>query len=225
LKNVISGTQIDPVHDYLYFELGYARAVLTKDWKYIAVRYDTETQKKIDNGVRFPSFIAGETMPFPYYLRNSSLGYYAATNNPHYFESDQLFNMKSDPTEKINVYSSNIAKANELKFNLTKTLQTFQGRPYGDFFDGLNSTQVSNKTTVKTVKIFPNPTKGEFVILNQDLKSNSRYEVYNSEGKLILKNNIHDVSTLVSLKIYPTGNYIIKVYGLNSILTENLILI
>lgn len=225
LKNVLSGTQIDPVHDYLYFELGYARAVLTKDWKYIAVRYDAETQKKIDNGVRFPSFIAGETMPFPYYLRNSSLGYYAATNNPHYFESDQLFDMKSDPTELVNVYSSNMTKANELKYNLTKTLQTFEGRPYGDFFDGTNYTQIHKKTSVTEIKIFPNPTKGEFVILNQDLKSRSKYEVYNFKGKLILKNDIHDRSTIVSLKKYPTGNYIIKVYNLNTVLTENLILI
>jgi len=225
LKNVISGTQTSPVHDYLYFELGFARAVLTKDWKYISVRYDAETQKKIDNGFQFPSFIQGETMPFPYYVRNSSLGYYGAVNNPHYFESDQLFNMKNDPTELQNVYNSNITIATELKNNLKKTLQTFEGRPYGEFYDGKAPTGIEEKTENEKINIFPNPSKGEFVIQNSGTHRKAIYEVYNSEGKLILKKDMVDTTTSVSLKAYPKGNYLIRVYASNTIFTENLMLI
>ncbi|MBV5343925.1 T9SS type A sorting domain-containing protein, partial [bacterium] len=201
-----------------------ARGVLTKDWKYITVRYDNVTQKKIDDGFKFPSFINGETMTYPYYVRNSSLGYYGALHNPHYFESNQLFNMKSDPTELVNIFDTNRAVTDDLKAKLTSTLKTFSGRPYGEFFDGTTSA-VSNKINENTeIKIYPNPSKGFFQIENPETSRNSRYEVYSFDGKLLLSEMIISKKTNVCLKGYPAGNYLIKVYNLNIVLTENLIL-
>jgi len=225
LKNVISGTQTSAVHDFLYFELGYARAAMTKDWKYITVRYDAATQQKIDNGVRFPSFIAGETNTYPYYVRNSSLGYYGASNYTHYYESDQLYNLKNDPTEQVNVFSTNKTIADDLKAKLVSKLETFSGRPYGDLFNGISPTAVKKTNENSSIKIYPNPSKGVFQIESLDVNSHSRYEVYNLEGKLILANKISAKDTVVNLKAYPSGNYLIKIFNSNKFITSNLMVI
>ncbi len=225
LKNVITGTQTNPVHDFLFFELGFARAVLTKDWKYITVRYDDATQKKIDAGIRFPSFIQGETNPYPYYVRNSSLGYYGATNYTHYYESDQLYNMTNDPKEQVNVFDINKTVADTLKAKLKSKLETFPGRPYAELFDGSNSTALRNTPENPGITIYPNPSKGVFQILSTNLSENSRYEVYNVQGRLVLAERIKNKDTVVSLNTYPTGNYIIKIFNSNEFLTCSLMVI
>jgi arylsulfatase A-like enzyme len=225
LKNVISGNQTNAVHDFLFFELGYARAVLTKEWKYITVRYDDATQQKIDNGIRFPSFIAGETNTYPYYVRNSSLGYYGASNYTHYYEKDQLYDLKNDPTEQINAFNTNKTVANNLKVKLISKLETFAGRPYAELFNGISSTAVHKINENAEIKIYPNPSEGIFQIENQNYRSDSRYEVYNFQGKLILSDKICNKNTVVNLKSYPSGNYLIKIYNSNKFITSNLMVI
>lgn len=130
LKNVLAGSE-KAVHDYLYFELGYARGIRTKDWKYITVRYDEKAQKQIDKGVIFKGW-NNHTHTLPYYTRNSHLGYHAAKLNPLYFDQNQLFDLKKDPTEKKNIFESNSKKMEEMKALLVESLQSFPKRPYGD---------------------------------------------------------------------------------------------
>jgi len=131
IKNVLFGSK-KPVHDYLYFELGYARAIATKEWKYISVRYDSEKEQKILKGKMFNGF-KNRKIPLPYYTRNSHLGYHSSRHNPLYFERDQLFDLINDPKEKTNLYSENHKELKKLKSLLIKTLKSFPNRPYGDF--------------------------------------------------------------------------------------------
>lgn len=131
LKDVLSGST-KPVHDYLYFELGYARAVATKEWKYISVRYDQEKEQKIQKGEMFNGF-QNRKIPLPYYTRNSHLGYHSSRHNPLYFERDQLFDLVNDSKEKTNLYSENHKEIEKLKGLLAKTLKSFSYRPYGEF--------------------------------------------------------------------------------------------
>jgi arylsulfatase A-like enzyme len=131
LKNVLKGEK-NPVHEHLFFELGYARGVMTKDWKYIAIRYDNQTQKKIEEGLEFNGW-KGEKLKFPYYVRNAHLGNFASTNNPLYFDADQLFNLVEDPRETKNIFKNNTEKAEELKKLLIKSLKSFPDRPYAEF--------------------------------------------------------------------------------------------
>ncbi len=49
LKTIIE-TGTGEAHSSLFGELGYSRAVKTKDWKYIAVRYPEDLQDAIDRG-------------------------------------------------------------------------------------------------------------------------------------------------------------------------------
>ncbi|PQB07708.1 hypothetical protein BST83_11475 [Polaribacter filamentus] len=131
LKKVFQGNK-KAVHDYLYFELGYARGIRTKDWKYITLRYDEKAQKQIDNGVIFKGW-NGHVHALPYYTRNSHLGYHAAKLNPFYFDANQLFDLRNDPDETINIFDLNSKKAEAMKKLLIKSLKSFPNRPYGEF--------------------------------------------------------------------------------------------
>lgn len=130
LKSVLSG-ETKPIHDHLFFEMGFARGVMTKDWKYIAVRYDQKTLDKISKGERFNSW-GGITTMLPYYTRNSHLGYHACLTNPHYHEADQLFELSQDSGELLNIYSTIAPKSQEMKMLLEKNLKTFENRPFGE---------------------------------------------------------------------------------------------
>lgn len=109
------------------------RAVVTKDWKYIAVRYDEETNERIANKRPFNGFPAGEKIPAPYLTRNGHLGHYASLHNSHYFESDQLFHLSEDPKEEQNVVATQLTTLEKMQALLKKNLATFPGRPFGEF--------------------------------------------------------------------------------------------
>ncbi|MCK5175612.1 MAG: sulfatase-like hydrolase/transferase, partial [Planctomycetes bacterium] len=130
LSKVLKGDK-KPVHDHLFFELGYARGVVTKDSKYIAVRYDEKTMQKIKKGVTFDGW-EGRKLEFPYYVRNQHLGYHSGIYNKNYFDKDQLYDLKKDPDEKNNIYDSNPKEAAKLKKLLTEDLRSFPERPYGE---------------------------------------------------------------------------------------------
>tara|TARA_B100000809_G_scaffold263834_1_gene318049 strand:+ start:9929 stop:11593 length:1665 start_codon:yes stop_codon:yes gene_type:complete len=133
LKKVLDGNK-KAVHEYLFFELGYARGVRTKEWKFITVRYDEQKQKQIERGVVFKGW-NGHSFEKPYYTRNSHLGFHASKLNPLYFDENQLFDLKKDPREKKNVFESNPKKSEELKVLLIESLQSFPNRPYGELVE------------------------------------------------------------------------------------------
>jgi len=131
LKKVLKGNK-KPVHDYLFFELGYARSVITKDWKYISVRYDKQKQNRINKGLTFRGW-KGAELQFPYYTRNGHLGNIASKSSAFYFDADQVFDLVKDPRETENIFEDNREKAEELKILLTKSLKSFPNRPYAEF--------------------------------------------------------------------------------------------
>jgi len=131
LQETLKGRQ-KPVHDYLFFELGFARGVMTRDWKFITVRYDEKSRQQVKDGVVFTGW-NNHKHSQPYYIRNSHLGYHAALLNEHYFEPNQLYDMKNDPKENENLAASNPKKAKEMEKLLLKSLKSFPGRPYGEF--------------------------------------------------------------------------------------------
>lgn len=131
LTKVLKGDN-KPVRDHLFFELGYARAVMTKDWKYIAVRYDDQTNRKIDKGHKFDGW-EGRKLELPYYVRNQHLGYHSGIYNDNYFDKDQLYDLKNDPNEKKNICNSDTKNTDAMKKLLAKYLRSFSQRPYGEF--------------------------------------------------------------------------------------------
>ncbi len=215
LKNVLLGCQKSPVHDCLFYEIGFTRAVRTKKWKYITVRYDDATNAKIAKGDKFNGF-NGELLDFPYYVKNAHLGYHAAKNNPHYFESDQLYDMVNDPMESTNLFDSKQSEVVALKQKLTGLLQSFSERPYAEFSDGktiaLGLADVKEECTTKEVlKVFPNPSKSTFYIELPESNDIPLYTIYNFEGAVIEKGKLDRCISSVRLDRVSKGSYILRI--------------
>jgi len=131
-RAVLEGSDA-PIQDAIFAELGWARAVKTERWKYIAVRYPEQVNTRIARGRKFQNWGDHPPTDLPYYSRNSSLGYFAASRNPHYFEPDQLFDLKADPREEHNVLDQFPEVAADLHQRLEAWLRTFPDRPFGEF--------------------------------------------------------------------------------------------
>jgi arylsulfatase A-like enzyme len=120
--------------DHVYLEMGYARGVATKRWKYIAVRYTKEQvamikQSSLDKLPRAMSYIG-----------RLGIGIRGA-DHPGFWDGDQLYDLQDDP-EEMNNLASNSEFASQLQHMrqlLTKDLQAI-GRPFGEFVLGGNAT-------------------------------------------------------------------------------------
>jgi len=128
------------VRNDLFAEIGYARAVRTKDRKYIAVRYTPSVYSQIESGFRWPEFNAnsqqtGGTIARPYYINNSGLGAGAASTNPNYFGEDQLYDLSVDPDEDTNLYGQEPATTYALKKRLAEYIGSIPNRPFRQFGD------------------------------------------------------------------------------------------
>ena len=113
----MSGKSNEQVHDDLYFEFGYSRGILHDKWKYIALRYPDEITSKMKNGkISQAVSLRGAVTDEPCFDRY-----------PGYFETDQLYNLETDPEEQNNLaydpqYS---AQMNLMQDRLWDILQTF----------------------------------------------------------------------------------------------------
>ena len=131
------------IRDDVFAEIGYARAVRTKDHKYIAVRYDQGIYGQIDSGYLWQraegNTVTDEyTEPRPYYVGNKQLGSLAANSNSTYFDDDQVYNLVTDSTEDTNIYSGSPAIAYDLKKRLAGYLESIPNRPFREFDDSSN---------------------------------------------------------------------------------------
>jgi hypothetical protein len=165
----IDGTSIKPilsnptakVHDHLYFELGYARAVRTQDWKYIAVRYGAERFAQIERAalLNLPGTMA-------YIGRTKNAANHLA-RRPHYLESDQLYRLSDDPLEMKNLarnpqFNEQLAKLRGLLMSDLKA----QHRPFGEFVPGEDSVPVVKlQPYIERLKML-RPIKRGFEVIN-----------------------------------------------------------
>jgi len=133
LTPLFKGTKPSKWRDDLYFEMGSARAVCSKDWKYIAVRYPKEQIDVIKRSSpeQLPKNMA--------YIKRMGIGT-RGSSNPNFFDDDQLYNLSKDPSELKNLandpaYSKKLL---EMKGLLTKHLKSLD-RPFGEFVPGANA--------------------------------------------------------------------------------------
>ena len=130
LKPLFGGSRPRQWRDHLYFEVGSARAVCTKGWKYIAVRYPAGRIDEIKKArpEMLPKLMA--------YIGRMGIGTRGA-QNPGFFEYDQLYEAEGDPEERRNLAGNpecrwRLAHMREM---LSKDLESF-GRPFGEFVPG-----------------------------------------------------------------------------------------
>lgn len=112
--------------DTLFLEIGHTRAVCTERWKYIALRYPGDMQKRI----------ADKTLGRLAYHMDTSLDLQeiALKKHPGYWDADQLYDLQADPEERVNLvkdpeYAQTVA---ELRGRLKGWLAGLE-RPFGEF--------------------------------------------------------------------------------------------
>lgn len=111
----------DSLHDDLFFEFGYTRAVWAGKWKYIALRYP---QRLLD------AMAAGDLDEAPNHTNQRMQGQMnvAIAAYPHYFDPDQLYDTEADPDAQHNL-ADDPAYAEVLermKSRLQRYLDTFK---------------------------------------------------------------------------------------------------
>ena len=112
----------EPIHESLYFEMGYTRAVIAENWKYLALRYPTRAREMTlaERGRILEEFNAIQrkhsrkilttdaSAPFSHISLIPGGGSAEAASTgefPGYYDSDQLYNLELDPMEQKNLAS------------------------------------------------------------------------------------------------------------------------
>ncbi len=130
-----------------YHELGYARAVVKDDFKYYAVRYpkwatDFTLEQRKDTLEKYTKFresfgehAISDNPNDPYGQLEMVPGgggaeHNAYMNHPHFTEPDQLYDLKNDPEEKVNLINDPkyAEKLKELKAELKKYIESLPGK-------------------------------------------------------------------------------------------------
>ncbi|MCP4950411.1 MAG: sulfatase-like hydrolase/transferase, partial [Proteobacteria bacterium] len=119
--------------DHLYLEMGAARATVTKDWSYIAVRHTNEQIAAIKKATpkNLPKAMS--------YIGRLGIGVRGA-ERPGFFEEDQLYHLQRDPKEMKNLAYKNAhaTRIKEMRDLMQRDLELI-GRPFGEFIPGGNA--------------------------------------------------------------------------------------
>ena len=123
----------DNWRNHLFLEMGAARATVTRDWSYIAVRYTKEQIADIQKATprNLPKAMS--------YIGRLGIGVRGA-DRPGFFDEDQLYNLQSDPKEMKNLAykKDQAARLKEMQELLQQDLKVI-GRPFGEFITGGNA--------------------------------------------------------------------------------------
>ena len=133
LTPLFSNGKASEWRDHLYLEMGSARATVTREWSYIAVRYTNEQIAAIRNAEpkRLPRAMS--------YIGRLGIGVRGA-DRPGFFDEDQLYHLERDPKEMKNLAYKQ-AHANRMKEMRSLMQQDLKGigRPFGEFIPGGNA--------------------------------------------------------------------------------------
>ena len=125
----------DDWRDHIYLEMGAARATVTKDWSYIAVRHTQEQIAAIKNA-------SPQNLPKAMsYIGRLGIGIRGASR-PGFFDEDQLYHLKRDPKEMSNLagIENKASRLKEMRELMRQDLEQI-GRPFGEFIPGGNAAQ------------------------------------------------------------------------------------
>jgi arylsulfatase A-like enzyme len=144
-RPVLEGTAAS-VHDSVYFELGYARAVRAGDWKYLALRYPEAAENmtleerqrrlgRLNENLRQrgrPIKTEDPMAPFSHITLTPGGGDAEAASTgkyPAYYDRDQLYSLADDPGEQVNLAGDpqHAAKLAEMKAILRTYLDDLPG--------------------------------------------------------------------------------------------------
>jgi arylsulfatase A-like enzyme len=90
-----------PVRDHLLLEVGYGRAVVSRDWKYIALRFPEFELPEIERqgGLQNVNYNA-DSASANFRIKGTQ------TYPNHYYDFDQLYDLNRDPNEQKNLFGN-----------------------------------------------------------------------------------------------------------------------
>lgn len=130
---VLTGKAQESPRDHVYLEMGHARGVATREWKYIAVRYPQEQINVIKRA-------RPEALPKAMsYIGRLGIGVRGA-DRPGFWDADQLYDLTNDPEERVNLAADpkHAGQLQKMRAMLTAELLS-SGRPFGEFVPGGNA--------------------------------------------------------------------------------------
>jgi arylsulfatase A-like enzyme len=130
---LLEGGREVSVRNHVYLEMGHARGVATRDWKYIAVRYPKEQIAAIQRArpADLPRAMS--------YIGRLGIGVRGA-ERAGFWDEDQLYDLRQDPDERMNLaadprHAEQLARLRQM---LTDELRGGT-RPFGEFVPGGNA--------------------------------------------------------------------------------------
>ncbi len=116
----------------LLLECGNTRAVVSEQWKYIANRPSTaviermEAERKQYTRTGKKRRIGWDGRSNPHQWGEEGIRYVADVDFPHYFDFDQLYHMRSDPFEQVNLFGhpSYVEVVSHMRQELSRHLET-----------------------------------------------------------------------------------------------------
>jgi arylsulfatase A-like enzyme len=135
LAPLFENGKADDWRNHLYLEMGAARATVTKDWSYIAVRHTKEQIAAIKKAT--PKNLP-KTMS---YIGRLGIGVRGA-DRPGFFDEDQLYHLQRDPKEMKNLAykHAQATRMKEMRNLMQQDLEVI-GRPFGEFLSGGNAAE------------------------------------------------------------------------------------
>lgn len=163
MRGLFGGGRPAGWREHLYFEAGCARAVCTKDFKYVAVRYTKDQIARIKRA-------RAEDLPkLMAYIGRMGIGTRGAVN-PGFWDEDQLYDLRRDPKEVRNLageaaYAGRLARMKGILKGYVEAI----GRPFGEFLPGGDAAepgQVDEQIAlVKRIRI-----QGKEIVLPDDVE-------------------------------------------------------
>lgn len=116
--------EVSKIHDELFFEYGWTRAVRTENWRYLALRYSPDALKLKEKKGNI------------YHNRQLEPHQHGILlQHPNYWDEDQLYDINNDPRETTNLaYDDKYALVlDSMKTKLSVWLSTFGNHPFGEY--------------------------------------------------------------------------------------------
>ena len=129
-RRALDGSPV-PLHEDVFFELGFTRGVRVGDWKYIALRYPPQPERfaLVNNPPHIQGVARPEGQPAFGHIGGNNNELAALRTQPAYFDRDQLYYLADDPREQRNLAgdTAHAAKLAEMKRALQRHLYRLPG--------------------------------------------------------------------------------------------------
>ncbi len=220
-KTVVSYTETGQILDYISMLFDYQTSMWMNDMKLTNLYYDNNVERIRYNG----DSISNEWIP--YHREFQSFIYENVSDTIQYDLWDTISQEWDFSHRSINVFDWRLNQTNSIfeSWNsLDNSWQILQKTNY--FWSPFNPLALAEINPLhKQIKIYPNPANSLFNIevLSTDIPSDLLIEIFDINGKSVLKYNQVSSSKQFSIKHLEKGLYLVKIHSKGSCVSKKII--